>query len=84
MLGSMSLIIIGGRKEIIMLSKLVLSVVVAVVVTLACTLLGSILIALNVSVAATLGAFLKGFATVLGILAGLWYFFAGNARWPIV
>ncbi len=61
-----------------MIRKLVLSVVVAVVVTLACMLLGGILSALNVSIAVVLGHFLETYGSVLGILAGLWYFFAGG------
>lgn len=61
-----------------MLSKLALAVVVAVVVTLACLLLGAILVALNVSIAVTIGNFLKTYSAVLGVLAGLWYFFAGR------
>ncbi len=60
-----------------MIQKLILSVVVAVVVTLACILLGDILHALTVSVAVTVGDFLKTYGAVLGILAGLWYFFTG-------
>lgn len=63
-----------------MLSKLILSVVVAVVVTLACYLLKAILAGLNVAIAVTIGNFLKTYGSVLGILAGLWYFFEGNDR----
>jgi len=61
-----------------MLSKLILAVVVAIVVTLACYLLGAILIALKVEIAVTIGTFLKSYGGVLGILAGLWYFFTNN------
>lgn len=61
-----------------MISKLILAVVVAVVVTLACILVGGILITLTVSVAVTIGKFLKDYAGVLGVLAGLWHFFAGG------
>lgn len=61
-----------------MLRKLILAVVVAVVVTLACLLLGALLQNLNVAVAVTIGNFLKNYAAVLGILAGLWHFFAGG------
>jgi hypothetical protein len=60
-----------------MLSKLILSVVVAVVVTLVCILLGAILIVLKVDIAVTVGNFLKSYGGVLGVLAGLWYFFTG-------
>lgn len=61
-----------------MLSKLVLAVVVAVIVTLACVLVGSILISLEVAIAVTIGDFLKSYAGVIGVLAGLWHFFAGG------
>lgn len=64
-----------------MFNRLVLSVVVAVVVTLACVLVGGILISLKVDIAETIGAFLKSYSGVLGVLAGLWYFFA-NVSWP--
>jgi len=60
-----------------MLRAIILGVVVAVVVTLVCILVGSILIALTVSVAVTVGQFLKDYAAVIGILAGLWYAFSG-------
>lgn len=61
-----------------MLSKLALAVVVAVVVTLGCYLLGAILDSLTVAVAITIGDFLKNYAGVIGVLAGLWYFFSGS------
>lgn len=61
-----------------MLSRIVLAVVVAVVVTLACILLGGILISLGVTIAVTIGTFLKDYAGVIGVLSGLWYFFAGG------
>lgn len=64
-----------------MLARLVLSVVVAVVVTLGCILLGTILSSVNLSIAAAIGAFLLLWATVFGILAALWYYFAGGG-WP--
>jgi uncharacterized membrane protein len=60
-----------------MLNKLGLAVVVSVVVTLACILLGAILIALKVEIAVTVGDFLKQYAAVIGVLAGLWQFFSG-------
>lgn len=62
-----------------MLSKLIQAVVVAVVVALACILLGAILVALKVEIAVTVGAFLKQYAGAIGVLAGLWHYFAdGN------
>lgn len=64
-----------------MLSKIVLAVVVAVIVTLGCMLIGGILITLSVAVAVTVGQFLKDYGTVIGVLAGLWFFFS-NASFP--
>lgn len=61
-----------------MIKKIILAVVVAVIVTLACTLLGAILITLNVEVAVTVGQWLKDYAGVLGVLAGLWQFATGR------
>ena len=64
-----------------MISRIVLAVVVAVVVTLACLLLGGILETLKVAIAVTIGQFLESYGAVIGVLAGLWYFFSG-ASWP--
>ena len=61
-----------------MLSRLVIAVVVAVLVTLACILLGAILVTLRVDIAITVGEFLKDYAGVLGVLAGLYSFFSGG------
>lgn len=66
-----------------MLSRIVLAVVVAVIVTLACVLVGGILITLDVSVAVAVGAFLKDYSGVLGVLAGLAWFFSGRTIPPI-
>lgn len=60
------------------LGKLVLAVVVAVAVTLGCFLLGAILVTLKVAVAVTVGEWLKNYGGVLGVLSGLWFFFAGS------
>lgn len=62
-----------------MLRNIILAVIVAIAVTLVCILLGSILVALEVSIAVTIGGFLKEWAGVIGILAGLWYFLAGGS-----
>jgi len=62
-----------------MLGRLIKAVVVAVVVTLACILLGLILNSLTVQIAVTIGNFLKTYGAVIGVLAGLWYFFAGGS-----
>ena len=61
-----------------MLRKLILAVIVAVVVTLGCYLIGGILLSLKVDIAVTIGDFLKNYGGVLGVLAGLWYFFVGR------
>lgn len=66
-----------------MLNRIILSVLVAVIVILGCILVGSVLIALDVDVAETIGGFLKTYSGVIGVLAGLWYFFAGKS-WPEV
>lgn len=65
-----------------MLSRIALAVVVAVVVTLACILLGGILATLEVDIAVTVGDFLKHYSGVLGVLAGIWYFFTNSGGFP--
>jgi hypothetical protein len=62
-----------------MIARLVLAVVVAVVVGLVCLLLGGILGSLGVPIAETVGSFLARWGWVLGILAGLWFFFGGGS-----
>jgi len=53
----------------------ILAVIVAAVTGLLLTLLGAILVALSVPILVTIGGFIAMWAWVLGILAGLWYFF---------
>lgn len=65
-----------------MIQRLVLAVIVAVAMTLGCYLLGAILASLGVSIAVTIGAFLTRWAVVIGVLAGLWQFFAGGFSLP--
>jgi hypothetical protein len=60
-----------------MIQKLVLAVVVAIAVGLVCMLLGAVIGSLNVPIAETIGHFLTAWGWVIGVLAGLWYFFAG-------
>lgn len=61
-----------------MIARIVIAVVVAVVVGLACVaLLGPILVGLHVPIAVTVGHFFITWGWVLGVLAGLWYFFLG-------
>lgn len=61
-----------------MIARVILAVVVAVAVGLLCILLGGILGSLAVPPAAAVGGFLLAYGWVIGILAGLWYFFAGG------
>jgi len=66
-----------------MLARLVQAIVVAVFVTLICVLIGSILGSLSVAIAVTIGDFLKGYSAILGVLAGLWFYFGGGSfNWP--
>lgn len=58
--------------------NLVLAVVVAVVVGIVLVaLLGPILNTLKVPIATTIGGFLVAYGFVIGVLAGVWYYFAG-------
>ncbi len=61
-----------------MIQRLVLALVVAVVVGLGLILLGDVLVTLKVPIAVTIGGFLAEWGWVLGVLAGLWYFFRGG------
>lgn len=61
-----------------MISRVVLALIVAIVVGLLCILLGGILVTLQVPIAVTVGGFLQQWGWVLGVLAGLWYFFRGG------
>ena len=61
-----------------LITRLVLAVIVAVVVGLVCMLLGAVLSTLRVPIAVTIGDFLAAWGWVIGVLAGLWYFFTGG------
>lgn len=62
-----------------MIGRIVLALIIAIVVGLGLTaLLGPILVGLAVPIAVTIGAFFVTWGWVLGVLAGLWYFFAGT------
>lgn len=68
-----------------MLRKLILAIVVAVVVTLGLLLLGQILVSVSndpTSLLVTIGNFFKSYGSLLGILAGLWFFFTDGFRLP--
>ncbi len=57
------------------LKNLGISVVIAIVVYLGCVLLGGILSSFNIPIATVIGGFLKTYATIIGFLSGLWWFF---------
>lgn len=62
-----------------MITRTVLALVVAVVLGLVLVgLLGPILVGLTVPIAVTVGNFFVKYGWVLGVLAGLWFFFAGG------
>lgn len=66
-----------------MISRVVLAIVVAVLVGLVCMfLLGPILLTVSVPIVQIAGSFLVNLGWTLGLLAGVWYFFAG-ATWPL-
>jgi len=65
-----------------LLSRIVLAVIVAIVVGLACIFVGGILASLGIPIAVTVGGFLVTWGWVLGVLAGLWYFFKGGFSLP--
>jgi hypothetical protein len=63
-----------------LISKGVLAVIIAVVVGLICVaLLGPILVSVGVPIAVVVGSFFEVWGWVLGVLAGLWFFFRGIA-----
>jgi len=61
------------------IGRLVQALVVAIVTGLVCLLLGAILGSLGIPIASTVGAFLTHWGWVIGILAGLWFFFSGGS-----
>jgi len=65
-----------------MISKLVIACVVGMVVFLVCTLVGGLLVTTAVPFVVTVGSFLQNFASLLGLLAALFHFFAGGFNWP--
>jgi hypothetical protein len=61
-----------------MIKRLILAVCVAVVVTLVLTLVGSVLATLEVAVAVSVGTWLEHYSAILGVVAGIFYFFNGS------
>lgn len=61
-----------------MIRRIVLALVVGAVVFLACMLLGPLLASTGISFIVVVGDFLARYAGLIGLLAALWYFFAGG------
>lgn len=62
----------------LMLKRIILSVIVGIAVALVCLLLGALLITIKVDFAVAIGEFLNQYAGVIGLLAGIWYYFTGQ------
>lgn len=65
-----------------LIGRIVLAVVVAAIIGLACLLLGALLGDIHIEVASTVGDFLRQWGFVIGLLAGLWYFFTHGGVSP--
>lgn len=61
-----------------MLGRIVLAIVIGIVVFLVCTFLGGIAATVAISWVAAIGAFFAAWAALIGLLACLWYYFAGG------
>ena len=60
------------------ITRLILALVVAIVVGIVLVgLLGPVLVGLGVPIAKTVGDFFINWGWVIGVLCGLWYYFAG-------
>lgn len=58
-----------------LLKNVILAIVIAAVTWLGCVFLGGILATVNIPVVVVAGSFLKSYASAIGILAGVWFFF---------
>lgn len=65
-----------------MIRRVVIAVLIAGGTTLLCMLLGLILTSLALPIAVLVGGFIATYAYVLGVLAGLWWFFTGQPAIP--
>lgn len=61
-----------------MVTRILLSIIVAIAVAIVCALIGGIMTSFNVNVVEQIGNFLQDYSTLIGILAGLWYFVSGR------
>jgi len=61
------------------ISKIIVAVLIAVIVGIVLVgLLGPVLISIEVPIAVTVGKFFVNWGFVLGLVAGLWYYFTGG------
>ena len=61
-----------------LISRIVLAIVVAIAIGLVCLLVGVVLVVIDAPIAVSIGTFFKEWAWVIGLLAGIWHFFAGS------
>ena len=61
-----------------MIQKIVIAILVAVIVGLLCIFLGTVLGSINAPITEAIAGFLKTWGWAIGVIAGLWYFFAGG------
>lgn len=61
-----------------MLSRIILAVVVGIVAYLVCELVGGLLATTAIDFAVTIGNFLQKYASLIGLLSALWFFFSGR------
>lgn len=59
-----------------MVNRVVLAVIIGIAVALGCGFLGTVLQATDQSLAEAVGSFLRAFSVLIGILAGLYWFFS--------
>ena len=61
-----------------MLKRIAIAIVIGIAVSLVCIGLGMLLIAIGVQPLPALGAFLKNYAGLIGLLAGIYNFLTGR------
>ena len=59
--------------------RLVLAIVIAIAVGIGLMFIGTIVVTLKAPIAVSVGGFLEAWGWTIGVLAGLWYFFAGGS-----
>lgn len=61
------------------ITRIIQAVLVAVVVGLIFIFLGMVLVTLKVPIAVTIGGFMQEWGWVIGVVAGLWFYFGGGS-----